>query len=68
MELNFDNYRKQTVNSFNDLVFELTQNEIDKSQIKRVMHELRGHIVMLTCLESDLDNYKSIDLKIESFK
>ena len=68
MELDFDNLRTQTVNSFNDLVIELSKNKLDKYQIKKIMHELRGSIVFLTCLESDSENFKSLDIKIESFK
>lgn len=68
MKINFDNYRKQTINSFNDLVSALSEKELDKSQIKRVMHDLRNHMVFLICLESECDNYKSLDVKIESFK
>lgn len=66
MKLNFDNYRKQTINTFNDLVSELKEKELDRNQVKKIMHDLREYMVFLICLEDD--EYKSLDIEIKSFK
>lgn len=76
MEINFDNFRKQTVDYFNDVVEiinkadtqknKLTINDIDS--LSDSLKGLRQRIVILTCLEDENQNIKCINAKVESIK
>ncbi len=68
MKLNFNNYRNQTIDQYNDIVDELNNKKPDLFLVKQSVSNLRKYMVFLTCLESELENFKSLDIKIKTIK
>lgn len=73
MKIDFDNYRKQTVNDFNKLIEFLNEKTLmlgtDDDPLIILTNDLRNKVVTLCCIEIEGEGVKSIidDVKIKSY-
>jgi len=74
MKIDFDNYRKQTVNQYNNLTESFKNIEFeditreDFEFIKKQVKDLRTYIVTLTALVDFDGEFKSLDIPVNVLK
>jgi len=76
MNFNFDNFRKQTVEYFNEIVdiINSSNNEDgnliiqDIDSLNDAMKGLRQKIVILTCIEDEKENIHCLNIDVKKIK